>query len=712
MAVTRDGGSRGMGGHSLGIFSKERPNDPGSDGLLANLVQLGNLLRSSPDLPGVVRSIATGAARTFGFNEITVYLSAPGDDQFRAHAVVGHDEARDQIILETPVPAGAFAALMLERYQIGCAFFVDQREHEYTPDERALFLPPEPSAGAPGERPSAGWQAGDKLLVPLRDRANRIIGVLDLADPADGALPTLDLVKELEVFAAFAGAAVESARQYEELERTTDLLEQQLKIRHELLDVSGALLSTLDHTAVFVQIADVLKMLVDYDTIDIALVDEAANELVTIFAQDKWAKEMMRFHQPLDHGVGGWVVRHDKPQLVNDMTHDPRGVLVPGTDLEPQASILVPLRFMGAVIGLLAVDRLAGRTFEDLELEIVQLFANLAAIAIRNARSYKEMEVQASTDGLTGLFNHRRFQEALALEVARAERYDTEFCLLMMDLDRFKAVNDSVGHQRGDEVLRDVAEVLRRCSRESDFAARYGGEEFAMILPHADIDEARQVGERVRGQVADLSAVGPELEVTISVGIASFPHHASDTDGILGAADAALLSAKARGRNCVYTFGDDEPLGFAGQTPLSGLARRFAARAGFSAEETDALAAALQALETVGGVAGLTAAGPSAGGVAGSGASVDHLVAALLYGTERWDGTGYPEGLRGESIPRVARAFAVLHAYVKGGAASGAALRAESGRRFDPRMVNRFLTFLAEEASHWNPLDGIVDRRA
>ena len=116
----------------------------------------------------------------------------------------------------------------------------------------------------------------------------------------------------------------------------------------------------------------------------------------------------------------------------------------------------------------------------------MQLFANLAAIAIRNARSFKEMEVQASTDGLTGLFNHRRFQEALALEVARAERYDAEFCLLMMDLDRFKSVNDTVGHQRGDEVLRDVADVLRRCSRESDFAARYGGEEFAMILPHAE----------------------------------------------------------------------------------------------------------------------------------------------------------------------------------------------------------------------------------
>jgi diguanylate cyclase (GGDEF)-like protein len=440
-------------------------------------------------------------------------------------------------------------------------------------------------------------------------------------------------------------------------------------------------------------------MLVDYDTIDIALVDESANELVTIFAQDKWAKEMMLFRQPLDQGVGGWVIRHDEPQLVNDMTHDPRGVLVPGTDVEPQASVLVPLRFMGAVIGLLAVDRLAGRTFDERELEIVQLFANLAAIAIRNARSYKEMEVQASTDGLTGLFNHRRFQEALTLEVARAERYDAEFCLLMMDLDRFKSVNDTVGHQRGDDVLRDVADVLRHCSRESDFAARYGGEEFAMILPHADVDEARRVAERIRGQVADLSAIEPGVSVTISVGIASFPHDAAETDVILGAADAALLCAKVRGRNCVYTFGDDEAhAGLAGQTPLAGFGRRFALRAGLSQEEADALAAALEVLETFQAPTGLGVAGPVPV-AAGVTSPLDHLFAALLYGTERWDGAGYPEGLQGESIPRVARAFAVLRAYSHDGTDGGASLRAQAGRQFDPRMVNHFLAFLGEEVS-------------
>ena len=226
-------------------------------------------------------------------------------------------------------------------------------------------------------------------------------------------------------------------------------------------------------------------------------------------------------------------------------------------------------------------------------------------------------------------------------------------------------------------------------------------------------DEARQrpAGERAaqRGQVADLSAVDPGLSVTVSVGVASFPHHAADTDGILGAADAALLAAKARGRNCVYTFGDDEAhAGLGAQTPLAGLGRRFALRAGWSQEEADALAAALEVLETSQAPTGVLAAGPIPIAAAAT-ASVDHLFAALLYGTERWDGGGYPEGLRGESIPRVARAFAVLRAYSHDGTDGGASLRAQAGRRFDPRMVNRFLAFLGEEASRWNPLAGVAD---
>jgi len=227
-----------------------------------------------------------------------------------------------------------------------------------------------------------------------------------------------------------------------------------------------------------------------------------------------------------------------------------------------------------------------------------------------------------------------------------------------------------------------------------------------MILPHADVEEARRVAERIRTQVADLSAIEPGLSVSVSVGIASFPRHATDTDGVLGAADAALLCAKARGRNCVFTSGEEGRGAPApGDSPLAGLGRRFAARLGFSASEVDALAGALQAFETASAGDERAAAGPVPISVGGEAPGVGHLVDALLYGNERWDGAGYPEGLRGEHIPRVARALAVLRAFASG-ADGPAALRAAAGRRHDPRMVNRFHAFLGDEARRWDPLSG------
>jgi diguanylate cyclase (GGDEF)-like protein len=672
-------------------------------GLLASLVQLGNQLRSSPDRDGVVRAVATAAAATFGFNEIAVYLRS-ADGVYQPCATVGCDDELNRQILETPVPARVFEWLFEERHRLGCAYFIDHRSIPW-PEEFDPYLP---SVNL-GLRVDGQWHGDDTLVVPLSDHSGRVIGALDLCDPVDRRLPDLELADRLEVFATYAALALEAARQYDELERAQAQLEQQLEVRHDLLDLSQSLLSTLDHTAVFGQIASVLKSLVDYDSIDISLVDEARRELVTIFAQDQYADEIMDFRVPLDRGVCGWVVRHREAQLVNDMYSDPRVVQIPGTGEEPQASIIVPLLFMDRVLGVLVIDRLGGKFFEDHELATTQLLANLAAIAIRNARSYKEMEVQASTDGLTGLYNHRHFQETLATEVARSERYAGGFCLLMMDLDHFKVINDTIGHQKGDEVLRAVAGVLRSCSRESDIVARYGGEEFTMILPHTAIDEACRVGERIRSQVAELTTGGVALPVSISVGIASFPEAARDADGIIGAADAALLTAKASGRNRLCTWSETGAgfVTYTFDTPLASLGRRFGQKLGLTDEEATALAAALHVVEAGKKVGPeLCAVGDETVDQSGNGRSptVSRLFEALLYGTERWDGRGYPEGLIGESIPRVARAYALVQAYGRAGNGAIAAVRTRSGKQLDPRMVNRFLAFLAEEAKHFSPL--------
>ncbi|HEY8582091.1 MAG TPA: diguanylate cyclase, partial [Capillimicrobium sp.] len=204
------------------------------------------------------------------------------------------------------------------------------------------------------------------------------------------------------------------------------------------------------------------------------------------------------------------------------------------------------------VLGLLSVSR-AGEPFGERERELMAYLAGTAAISIENVGLHEAVQRQAVTDELTGLYNHRRFQEALVGETDRAKRFGQPMSLVMLDIDNFKRVNDTHGHQAGDEVLREVARVLRETSREIDAPARYGGEELAVVLPQTDMEGAFLLAERVRTGIealeVSLGGTREPLRVTASLGVASLPETADEPRALLAAADAALYDAKRSGKN-------------------------------------------------------------------------------------------------------------------------------------------------------------------
>jgi diguanylate cyclase (GGDEF)-like protein len=204
------------------------------------------------------------------------------------------------------------------------------------------------------------------------------------------------------------------------------------------------------------------------------------------------------------------------------------------------------------VIGIVSVAR-GDRAFTHGERELFAYLTNQASVSVENVDLHETVQRQAVTDELTGLFNHRRFQEVIAAEVERARRYGQEMGLIMLDIDNFKDVNDGYGHLQGDTVLREVARVLRQSSRDVDEPARYGGEEMAVALPLTDLEGAYQFAERVRRRIEGLVlplAGGGTLRVTASFGAASLATagHA-DKDALVAAADAALYEAKRAGKN-------------------------------------------------------------------------------------------------------------------------------------------------------------------
>ena len=211
-------------------------------------------------------------------------------------------------------------------------------------------------------------------------------------------------------------------------------------------------------------------------------------------------------------------------------------------------------------VGVVSIAR-AGRDFDDSEYDLFAYLTGQAAVSIENVDLHEMVRIQAVTDELTGLFNLRHFHDTLDGEIERSRRFGTDVGLMLLDIDNFKTVNDTYGHQQGDLVLIEVGRVLRTLSRDIDEPARYGGEEMAVVLPGTDAAGAELLAERMRAAVAGIEIErldgGGRLKVTASFGVASLPSNARDKDALIAEADAALYRAKRAGKNRV---GRPEPV--------------------------------------------------------------------------------------------------------------------------------------------------------
>lgn len=248
---------------------------------------------------------------------------------------------------------------------------------------------------------------------------------------------------------------------------------------------------------------------------------------------------------------------------------------------EPRNTTLaaLPLKSSADVVGVLMLfDR--DEEFSEGDLTTLRAFASQATVAIDNVQLHEEARRQSLTDGLTGLWNYRYFQLTVGKEIERASRFSRPLSLLMLDLDLFKRVNDNYGHQRGDDVLVELAERLRGQVRDVDVLARYGGEEFVAVLPETDEAGALQAAERIRAAVrrAPFGDGDDPLDMTVSIGVAVFPQHGDSSADLLGRADEAMYAAKRAGRDTFRVYDPDgvrreEPEAEAESVPDSGSDR-------------------------------------------------------------------------------------------------------------------------------------------
>ena len=387
-------------------------------------------------------------------------------------------------------------------------------------------------------------QVGSLCGVPLI-LYDRPVGVVVLHSPRERAFDD-GHVEILRVLASEAAIAIENARLF---------AAEQKKSRQLTLinNISGHAITTLDPIAMLGKIVAEMETHLSYDHIGIALLDYSTKELV-VQAEGGTRREALGRRVLLGEGLIGQVARSGQMAVVSEARAGaPQLVL-----RDSAASIAVPVSYGEQFLGVLYVESSKPCNFPEQDVQLLRTLADLFAGALHNALTFQKAQEQAITDGLTGVKTHRFLMEALSSEWKRSMRANRPFALVLMDLDRFKFVNDFYGHLEGDVVLQRVGHILEQNCRSSDVVARYGGDEFVVLMPETTIEQASQLAHKLRGWIAS-DPLLRDKKVTASFGIAAFPLHGSTPQELIQVADSSMYLSKHQGGNAVSGADESDP---------------------------------------------------------------------------------------------------------------------------------------------------------
>ncbi len=548
-----------------------------------------------------------------------------------------------------------------------------------------------------------------------------------------------------------------------------------------LNNVSKSAISSQNAEEMLAEIVREIQKNFNFDHIGIGILDYAT-KAIEIKAEAGATSNTLGRRIPLGVGILGRVARTGETALVQNTGEANLLGILP----ESLSVLCIPISYSETMLGVLNIESKRDNAFAQEEVLILRTLADVLATALHNVFVFQKMQQQYITDGLTGIKTRRYFLEALQSEWKRASRSGRPFSVVMVDLDKFKEVNDGMGHLEGDLVLARIGRLLEQKSRSSNVVARYGGDEFIILMPETSAEQARILSERIRLWIATDPFLN-ERHITGSFGVAAFPQHGASAEDLIRIADTGMYSSKKAGGNMVsvaeevnddrvnipqrsllksYIEGflcrDEDGPGNAddlvdtlrkmasavkGENDAQALmeavrmmnraaeareihsaghgkmvatyAQGVARELGFTGEELEDLVYAAQVhdvgkivlSETLLNKAGpltpdeyqMMKDHPSVGGdILAVIPNSERIQSWVRHHQERFDGTGYPSGLKGEQIPLGARIIAVAEAYadmtadrpysyVKNPAEAMAEMESLSGTQFDGMLV-RLLT--------------------
>lgn len=486
--------------------------------------------------------------------------------------------------LEDLLQQGLELSLATLGYDAGCVFIADEEERRLTL-RASIGLPADLTAavavqnlteggrglaaeaaraGRPvitadlADAPSAGFARAERAVTDLAHASavsvpmfvgGRLTGVIQ-AVSSQGRQPAEHDLRVLETVAAELGQAIKRQEQADKVEWQR----RQLEVLH---GIARKVTASLRVEEVLDFATSSAAELMAADAAYLATVDPHTGNLRIVSHHGFVTRAMDSLEIARGRGIGGRVVEDGQVHQSADYCDD--------TDLEDDYKQVVateglvtimgaPLVSRDTVVGVLYAARRVRHRFTSEEAQILSMLGSQVAIALENARLFEKVRQQSIRDPLTGAFNRRFFAQRLSEEAERARRYDHPVSLLILDVDDFKAYNDTYGHSRGDEVLKHLVDIATETVRATDVVARHGGEEFVVLLPETDADQAAAVAYRLH------QAIGTQLawrahsprKLSVSMGVATLRGAQADPQRLLEGADAALYRAKRAGKDMVW----------------------------------------------------------------------------------------------------------------------------------------------------------------
>lgn len=332
-------------------------------------------------------------------------------------------------------------------------------------------------------------------------------------------------------------------------------LEAEKKKLEILLEITKSVSSTLNIQEVLKIIVNKVAEHIHADRCSIILADNQQKQGYVVASHD--APEICHLQIDLQkYPEINKALESKEVVIINDINEDPlmsdvREVL---KQINIKSLLVVPITYQEEVIGTLFLKvRKKAHEFTPEEIKFCWIVANTSANALKNAQLYEQIKLQAKTDGLTKLLNHRSFLESYQEEVMRSKRTNKPFTIMMIDLDNFKSINDTYGHPCGDRILHDLAWCLKDNTRSIDIVARYGGDEFICLLPETTQDQGLMVANRIMKKIREGIKEDGKV-MSVSIGLATYFYHTDDSTMLLQLADQAMYLAKYKGGNQIFTF--------------------------------------------------------------------------------------------------------------------------------------------------------------